>query len=135
MRKKIAVIGGGIYGITVACRLSEKYSVDLFEENEDILMGASGINQFRLHRGYHYPRSEETTLSALKSEPKFKEEYREAIIDDFEHYYAISKKDSLTSGSQYLAFLKKFGLEYSEEYPVSIDKSLVELCIKAKESN
>ena len=135
MKKKIAVIGGGIYGITVACRLSEKYSVDLFEENEDILMGASGINQFRLHRGYHYPRSEETTLSALKSEPKFREEYREAIIDDFEHYYVIAKKDSLTSGDQYISFLKKFGLEYTEESPVTIDKSSIDLCVKAKESN
>lgn len=135
MKKRIAVIGGGIYGVTVACRLSEKYSVDLFEEKEDILMAASGINQFRLHRGYHYPRSKETTLSSLKSEPKFREVYKAAIIDNFEHYYAISKENSLTTKEQYITFLKKFGLEYSEEYPLALDKSSVEFCIKAKESN
>ena len=48
---RIAVIGGGIFGVTTAIRLAENHSVDLFEKNSDILQSASGINQYRLHRG------------------------------------------------------------------------------------
>ncbi len=59
---KIAVVGAGIFGITTALKLSEKHEVDLYEANSDIMQAASAINQFRLHRGYHYPRSPQTIL-------------------------------------------------------------------------
>ena len=53
---KIAIVGGGIFGLTIAAVLGKNgFSVDLFEEKKDVFMAASGINQFRLHRGYHYP--------------------------------------------------------------------------------
>jgi len=65
---KIAIIGGGIFGVTTAIRLSRNHDVDLFEQNSDILQSASGINQYRLHRGYHYPRSTDTAISAKNSE-------------------------------------------------------------------
>ena len=35
-------------------------TIYLIEKERDILMGASGKNQFRCHQGYHYPRSEKT---------------------------------------------------------------------------
>ena len=57
-RPHIAIIGGGFFGATVAYVLAEAgYPVTLFEKHDDLLQAASGINQFRLHRGYHYPRS------------------------------------------------------------------------------
>ena len=34
---KIAVIGGGIFGVTTALILSANHSVELFEKNSDIL--------------------------------------------------------------------------------------------------
>ena len=63
---KIAVIGGGIFGITTAFTLGKEYDVELFEKNNDLLKAASGSNQFRVHRGYHYPRSMETVLEIIQ---------------------------------------------------------------------
>ena len=73
---KIAIVGGGIFGITVAVKLAKSgHSIDLFEKNGDIMTAASGINQFRLHRGYHYPRSKETGEESLRGLPLFLKEY------------------------------------------------------------
>lgn len=88
---KIAVVGAGIFGITSAIKLAqeghkvdlyERNKVDLYERNSDILSAASGINQYRLHRGYHYPRSKSTALSSKYSEDSFRKEYGEAILDN-----------------------------------------------------
>ena len=93
----IAVIGGGIFGIAAAIILGNDHNVQLFEKNDDILKSASGSNQYRVHRGYHYPRSPETVTGIIKSENSFKEIFSEAIVNDYEHFYCISKKNSLTS--------------------------------------
>src|SRR3989338_2959865 len=80
--KKIAVIGGGIFGTTAAVHLARAgFGVDLFERHKDILQEASGINQFRLHRGHHYPRSSETISSLLKAEPSFRREFEETACN------------------------------------------------------
>lgn len=122
MKKRIAVIGAGIYGITTALYLAEKYSVDLIEMQGDILTSASGINQFRLHRGYHYPRSPETVISSFKSTEEFRKEYPDAIIDYIERFYCISKENSLTSADRFIRFLEQFSLEFSYKNPGVIDK-------------
>jgi len=60
MKLKIAVAGAGIYGATAAIRLRELgHQVDLFDPL-GVMGAASAINQYRLHAGYHYPRSPET---------------------------------------------------------------------------
>ena len=65
--KNIAVVGGGVFGTTISWKLAEMgQKVDLFEKNKDIFMAASGINQYRIHRGYHYPRSLETVLTCIE---------------------------------------------------------------------
>ncbi len=83
---RVAVIGGGIFGVTIAVRLASKgYLVDLFEEKSELLQCASGINQHRFHRGYHYPRSVETARQAKCSEAAFRQEYGQAVIDKNRH--------------------------------------------------
>ena len=110
---KCAIVGGGIYGVTAAIKLSTMgYKVDLFESKNDIINAASGINQYRVHRGYHYPRSFDTIISCKNNELSFIKNYNKAIIDDVEHFYAISSKDSLTSSEEYLNILDKAGLEW-----------------------
>jgi hypothetical protein len=134
MKKKIAVIGGGIYGITLATKLDSKHHVDLYEKEKDILQGASGINQFRLHRGYHYPRSNRTTADMLRSEPMFKQEYSRAIMSKIDHFYCIAKHNSLTSKNAFINYLKKWDLEYKPSKLSLISDKEISLCVKVKEN-
>ncbi|MGI0011204.1 MAG: FAD-dependent oxidoreductase [Nitrosopumilaceae archaeon] len=131
---KIAVIGGGIFGVTAAFRLAKNHVVDLFEKNGDILMAASDVNQCRVHRGYHYPRSDSTVNELLEANDSFKEEFGESIMYNTDNYYCISKHDSLTSADQYLEFCKRNCLEFELSEPDFLEKSSVDLCVKVKEN-
>lgn len=133
---KIAIVGGGIYGTTAAVKLARAgHDVSLFEKNGELLSAASGINQYRLHRGYHYPRSKATALSSKYSEASFRQEYADAIIENGEHYYAIAKEKSKVSGSEFLNFCAECGLEHDRIVMDShLDPEHVELTIKGHEA-
>ena len=111
---KCAVVGAGIYGITAAIKLKTSgYSVDLFEKENSIMKAASGINQYRLHRGYHYPRSINTINSCKQGHKSFIKNYNQSVSsNNIKHQYSISKEDSLTTPEQYLTVLDKMGLEW-----------------------
>jgi hypothetical protein len=111
---KCAVVGAGIYGITAATKLKTKgFEVDLFEAEDDILKAASGINQYRIHRGYHYPRSLDTIKSCKDNEQSFIKYYHKSILNNnIKHQYSISKEDSLITPKQYLTVLDKMELEW-----------------------
>ena len=134
--KKVAVVGGGIFGCTIASNLSkEGINVDLYEKNSDIISQASFTNQYRIHRGYHYPRSFETAIQSKKGAISFQQEYPETIIKgNVENYYCISSKDSFVSASQYIDFIKKVGLEYDITSLDLIKKGSTDLIIKVNES-
>lgn len=134
-KKKIAVIGGGIFGCTAALELSRAgFKVTLYEARGDIMQAASGINQYRMHRGYHYPRSPETILSCLSATPLFEAEYRDAIISHLSHYYAIAKEGSKVSGKEYLATLDSHSLPYTIETPSHINPEMVDVVVCADEN-
>lgn len=138
-RKKIfesvAVVGGGIFGCTAAWKLARSgYNVDLFEMNDDIINSASYINQYRLHRGYHYPRSKETAQQSQWGETSFIKEYGDAIVNgNIEHYYAIAKEDSKVDAKQYKTFLNEVNLSYQEKDIDLIKKDSVDLVVKVDE--
>jgi hypothetical protein len=111
--KRIAVVGGGIFGATAAIYAARSgHDVHLFEQQQNLLPAASGINQYRLHRGYHYPRSAETARSCREAERSFLDEFSAAVISGTPHLYGIAKVESKVSYSDYLAFLTANGLEY-----------------------
>lgn len=116
----VAIVGGGIYGITAAIKLKHSgYHVDLYEKENDILSAASGINQYRLHRGYHYPRSKETITSCRDNEKSFLKYYRDAIVDkEVVHLYCIAKEDSLITPVDYLKVLDENKLKWELETPM-----------------
>ena len=132
---KIAVVGGGIFGCTAAWKLAkEGYDVTLYEKNDDIISQASNINQYRLHRGYHYPRSKQTAESSIWGEASFIKEYGEAVINgDIKHYYCIATKDSKVSSEQYKTFLDEMNLDYEEKTLDFINENVVDLTVKVKE--
>ena len=131
---RIAIVGGGIFGITASIILAKNHQVELFEKNNELLQSASGSNQFRIHRGYHYPRSPDTLKDIIESESSFKEIFSDAMLTDFEHYYCIAKENSLTSAKQFLDFCNKFQLEYTPSQLQFMNKDSIEMCIRVKES-
>ena len=135
MFKKVAVVGGGIFGCTTAWKLAkEGCDVTLYEKNDDIITQASNINQYRLHRGYHYPRSKETAEQSQWGETSFIKEYGDSIVNgDIEHYYCIAKKDSKVNAKQYWTFLNEMNLPYREKELDFIRENVVDLVIEAKE--
>lgn len=132
---KIAIIGAGIFGSTVAIALAQKgYQVDVFEKEADILQAASGINQYRLHRGYHYPRSLETALSSKDAEESFMREYGDAVIHDTDHYYCIAQDKSKISKDDFLSFCDKAGLEYKVDTLDFFCPATIQATLKVKEA-
>ena len=57
---------------------------------------ASAINQFRIHSGYHYPRSPETIRETMEARQEFMDTYAPAIVRSSQHYYAIPFEGSQT---------------------------------------
>ena len=111
---KFCIIGAGFFGLSIAIKIKEKYpraQVTVFEKEKEILMGASGKNQFRCHLGYHYPRSEQTIKECKTSFKEFNKYFSGCYIKS-ENYYAIAKKDSLTNFEKYLQILKKNKLSF-----------------------
>ena len=134
--KKVAVVGGGAFGCTTAWTLSKNgYDVKLFEKNDDIITQASYINQYRLHRGYHYPRSIETAKSSIVGERSFLKTYGDSIVNgEVEHYYCIAEDDSLVTSKEYIDFLDDVGLDYEHKSLDLIRKNVVNLTLKVNET-
>ena len=87
---KIAIIGAGFFGTTIAIKLSKNHTVHLFEKNKDILNQASKINQFRFHLGYHYPRSKKTLTEIKSSYKMFIDFFSNKVFENTKNYYFTS---------------------------------------------
>ena len=62
-RENVIVIGGGFFGLYLACFLNQcGFKISLFEAESEYMTHASLHNQARVHQGYHYPRSVLTAL-------------------------------------------------------------------------
>lgn len=126
MKNKIAIIGGGLFGITIYLIL-KKNGIDctLFDKNKKILQGASSNNLNRVHFGYHYPRDYETAKQSLEGYKSFKKYYSEALIKNFPNYYFIAKS-SKVNFSKYLKFCNKNKLKFNKtnlkKFHVNSDK-------------
>jgi hypothetical protein len=110
MKAKVAVAGAGIYGATIAIRLAEEgHDVRLFDPL-GILRAASAINQFRIHSGYHYPRSPETITETLEARAEFTTAFAPAIVQNSRHYYAIPHEGSRTPPDLFEKVMAKYSL-------------------------
>jgi len=134
-RKKVAVVGGGIFGVTAAVFAARAgHEVTLFEANGALCAAASGINQYRLHRGYHYPRSPETARSAAASEVSFRREYGPAVIDGGTHLYAVAREGSQISADEFLAFCRAHRLKYQEVNSDLVNPDEIDVTVEVEES-
>jgi hypothetical protein len=115
IEKKILIVGAGWYGCHLGLFLKKKgYSVKIYEKNTDIFQGSSGKNQFRLHQGYHYPRSSITIEEARNNYQKFIKKYSNFIKFPQKNIYCIASKLSLIDFGTYLNTLKINKLPFSK---------------------
>lgn len=106
---KIAIIGSGFFGSSIAIKLStnKNNSITLYEKESKILQNASKKNQMRFHLGYHYPRSSKTVNEIKKSNKDFIKFYGNSIFGNTQNYYSIAKRDTKTSLKNFKKFLIK----------------------------
>jgi glycine/D-amino acid oxidase-like deaminating enzyme len=117
IRGSAGIIGGGIFGVAAALELRALgVDVTLYEKRSNILEGTTSRNFFRVHRGYHYPRSLPTARQALKGYAPFMGMFAEALTPAVSAYYAIAAEGSLTTAEQFLDHCDKLGLG---RWPVS----------------
>jgi len=134
MGAKVAVAGAGIYGATVAIRLAEQgHSVRLFDPL-GILRAASAINQYRVHAGYHYPRSLETIQETLEARAEFIRAFEPAIVRNSRHYYAIPKEGSRTSPDLYERVIAEQGLPLKPCRPEWMNFDFIDRCYEVEEN-
>lgn len=134
MGAKIAVAGAGIYGATAAIRLAEQgHQVHLFDPL-GVLRAASAINQYRVHAGYHYPRSPETIDEITEARAEFTQVFAPAIVQNSRHYYAIPREKSLTSPDVYERVMTKHGLPLRSCRPEWMNFDFVDTCYEVEEN-
>jgi hypothetical protein len=134
MGEKIAVAGAGIYGATTAIRLAESgHQVHLFDPR-GIIRAASAINQYRVHSGYHYPRSAETISEILEARAEFIEAYAPAIIRNSRHYYAIPREGSRTPPDLYENVMAAHGLMLRPCRPAWMNFDFIDRCYEVDEN-
>lgn len=106
------VIGGGFYGAVIAAylRSSRRLSEVLLVEREaSLLTRASYNNQARVHNGYHYPRSFTTAFRSRVNMPRFVSDWITAVRRDFLKIYAIARRNSGVTATQFNRFCGEIG--------------------------
>lgn len=110
--RNACIIGGGFYGVVIALylkRVKRFEVVKVFEKEPILLSRASSSNQARVHNGYHYPRSITTAYRSHQNFHRFCLDWRTCIHDDFESYYAIARRNSKVTQSQFARFCGQIG--------------------------
>src|ERR1700730_7601170 len=133
MGVKIAVAGAGIYGATTAIRLAEQgHDVHLFDPL-GILRAASAINQYRIHSGYHYPRSPETITETLEARAEFIGAFAPAVVRNSRHYYAILTKGSQTPPDLFERVMSQHSLICRPCHPDWMNFDFIDRCYEVDE--
>ena len=135
---KIAIIGAGFYGSYLAYKFSNirNVKVDLFEKNKEILTETAIKNQYRLHIGYHYPRSKETILQTLDGYRNFLKEFKNFVYFPKDNYYLIHKK-SLIKFKEYEKIFKNLNFKFKnsklDKLSKFVDINQIKGCLNTEE--
>ena len=131
---RAAVVGGGLFGVTIAIALADVgYSVELFEWSPRLLQQSTSKNLLRLHSGYHYPRSPETGRQSLDAREAFLSMFGIALASPIDHYYAIASSGSLTTPEAFVAHCDALGLKWEVAAPPMLRSDAVSLCVRVCE--
>lgn len=130
---KIAVVGAGIYGASIAIKLSRNGYHPILFDPLGLIKAASAINQLRVHAGYHYPRSIETINEILSARSSFVKKYGPALVGNIKNYYAIPKSGSKTCPETYESILNSCSLPFKHVKPSWVDFSFIANCYEVQE--
>jgi len=135
-RPRVAVLGGGIFGITTALELSESCDVTLFERHDSLLTEASYLNQWRHHSGFHYMRSAQTILEIRESREDFNSVYKCVVRTDVPSFYATASGAREITSERFLSVSRAFGLNFriADPPPEMLSLDQVSLCVLTDES-
>ncbi len=132
-KAKVAIAGAGIYGATTAIRLAEAgHDVHLFDPI-GVLNAASGINQFRIHSGYHYPRSPETIRETMGAREEFLQTFAPAIVRNSTHYYAIPHEGSQTPPELFESVMAEHKISLKPRRPEWMNFDFINKCYEVEE--
>lgn len=115
-KNSICVIGGGFYGCYIAKKISENFKnvkIEIYEKNNDLLTEAGKNNQYRLHLGFHYPRSLGTIKQTQEGSKIFINEFKQFISKPKKNIYLIHK-DSQIKFSSYKNIFRKLKINFKE---------------------
>ena len=87
--------------------------IEIYEKNNDILTEAGKNNQYRLHLGFHYPRSLDTIKQTQRGSKIFIKEFKNFISKPKKNIYLIHKQ-SLISFTKYKNIFKKLRIKFKE---------------------
>ena len=111
---RVAVIGGGFYGIMAALEAA-KYNhikeVYIFEKKESLMQAAGKYNQARLHLGFHYPRSKDTIYQSKIGFNFYQNRFPKVTKAIQKNIYLI-REDGQVSINKYLKIMKKNKINY-----------------------
>lgn len=131
------VIGGGFYGCSVALHLNQYYpNVLIIEKENQLLTRASLVNQARVHNGYHYPRNIVTAYRSFINFPRFVQDFKECVVDDFTKLYAIARQGSKVNAYQFFEMFRNIGTPVevaSSPYKALFNQNLIEEVFLVKE--
>ena len=129
------IFGAGIFGMYATLLLAKKdLNVALIDIEDSPFKRASYINQARIHKGYHYPRSISTALKSSISYKRFCDDFSFAVNNKFRKIYGISKDHSLVSPSQFEKFCQYINSPLKSIDPsLHFNKNRVEAAFETKE--
>lgn len=137
MKKKAAVIGGGIFGLNIALELDKipGLHVELLEARDGLMQEASKCNHNRIHLGYHYLRSFRTARQSLSGLLSFMFNYGNSVVYQFPNFYGIAKENSKTDTKGFIRFCERLEIDYEEAWPEDnrMNPDLLEACFKVPE--
>lgn len=126
---KVAIVGGGFYGMFLANQLQHRCCVSVIDNRG---VSATRNCQARLHSGLFYVRNKDDLLACAKNGPKFYKLFRKSIIKDFDSYYLVDK-DSPISLDEYMSISKANKLHVKKTKLDYVNMSQVQGVLKAKE--
>jgi hypothetical protein len=130
---RVAVVGAGIVGCTVAWRIRQSlgFDVDVYERRDDILLETSAGTSNRFHYGYQYALSAETAISLRDYHQQFERVYGACIMPSA-NYYGVAD-DSVISPAQYLEFCARCDLPLEPKRPARVFTDRVLLSLLSRE--